>query len=734
MADETPAASPVPPPARVRRVRHHTPTVLQMEAVECGAAALAIILGYYKRVVPLETLRVECGVSRDGSKATNVLRAARKYGLIARGFKKELEEFRAVRLPAIVFWNFNHFLVVEGYDPKWVYLNDPETGPRKVTWDEFDRAYTGVVLVCEPGPEFTPGGRPPSLVAALRRRLAGSEDGLWFLILITVGLILPGLVVPTFNKIFVDDILIGGMQEWVRPLILGMAVSLVVQAGLVYLQQLCLQRMEIKLAIVNSSRFFSHVLKLPVTFFQQRFAGEIGERVQLNDRVAQLLSGQLASNAVGLFLMLFYAAVMFQYDVLLTFVGIFIAAANLVVLRVISRRRRDMNLRLMQEQGKLVGATMAGLQIIETLKAGGTETHFFARWSGYQAKALNAMQSMGVTTQLLAVVPVTLAALNTGVILGVGGLRVIEGHLSIGSLIAFQALMASFIRPVNELVNLGGMLQEIEGGLTRLDDVLKNPVDERPDVEMSVNEKGRKLPVKLTGRLELRNLTFGYSPLEPPLIENFNLVLNPGERVAFVGPTGCGKSTLSKLICGIYRPWSGEILFDGILRDELPRHVLTNSFAVVDQEIFLFEGPVRQNLTLWDATVPEQNILNACKDACIHEVVAARHNGYDSLVMEGGRNFSGGQRQRLEIARALVNNPTIVLLDEATSALDPRTEKQIDENFRRRGCACVIIAHRLSTIRDCDQIIVLRDGKIEQSGTHDELLKQAGLYADLVKL
>jgi ATP-binding cassette, subfamily C, bacterial len=733
MPDEVPAETPAHL-AFPKRPRCRTPTVLQMEAVECGAAALGIVLGYYGRVVPLETLRTECGVSRDGSKATNVLRAARNYGLVAKGFKKELEEFGTVRLPAILFWNFNHFLVVDGYDRKWVFLNDPETGPRKVTWAEFDRAFTGVVLVCEPGPEFKPGGRPPSMVSALRRRLAGSEDGLWFLIFITAALVLPGLVVPTFTKIFVDNVLIGAMHDWVRPLVLGMIVALLIQGGLVYLQQLCLQRMEIKLSIVNSGKFFMHVLKLPVTFFQQRFAGEIGGRVELNDRVAQLLSGQLATNAVGLFLMLFYAFVMFQYDVVLTFVSIAIAAANLVVLKVISRRRRDMNLRLMQEQGKLVGATMAGLQIIETLKAGGTETHFFARWSGYQAKALNAMQSMGVTTQLLSVVPMTLAAVNTAIILGVGGLRVIDGYLSIGSLVAYQALMASFIRPVNELVSLGGALQEIEGGLTRLDDVLNNPADERADVEVSAREKGRKMPVKLSGRLELRNVTFGYSPLEAPLIENFNLVLNPGERVAFVGPTGCGKSTISKLICGTYRPWSGEILFDGIPRDELPKHVITNSFAVVDQEIFLFEGPVRQNLTLWDATVPEQNILSACKDACIHEVIAARHNGYESLVLEGGRNFSGGQRQRLEIARALVNNPTVVLLDEATSALDPNTERQIDGNFRRRGCACVIIAHRLSTIRDCDQIVVLRDGKVEQAGTHDELVKQGGLYADLIKL
>ena len=730
MADAAP--TPAAPPAPGRRPRRRTPTVLQMEAVECGAASLAMILGYYGRFVPLETLRVECGVSRDGSKASNVLRAARKYGLVAKGFKKELEELGAVALPAIVFWNFSHFLVVEGWSPKWVYLNDPETGPRKVTWEEFDRSYTGVVLVFERGPEFQPGGQAESIWPALRARLPGAEDGLWFLVLVTLALVLPGLVIPTFNKIFVDNILIGGMHDWVRPLVIGMVVACFLQAALTYLQQRCLQRTEVKLAIVNSSRFFRHVLALPVTFFQQRYAGEIGTRVTLNDRVAQLLSGQLASNAVGLALMLFYLAIMVQYDGLLTLVSVAVAAVNLVVLRLVSRHRRDVNLRLMQDQGKLMGATMAGLQIIETLKAGGTEGHFFSRWAGYQSKALNGMQNMGVASQLLSVVPPTLNALNTAVILGVGGFRVMEGVLSIGSLIAFQSLMANFIKPVNELVNLGGTLQEVEGGLKRLDDVLKNPADEHTDVAITVSED-RKVPVKLSGRLELRGVTFGYSPLDPPLIEHFDLVVQPGERVAFVGATGCGKSTLSRLICGIYRPWGGEVLFDGVARDALPRHVLTNSFAIVDQEIFLFEGSVRENLTLWDHTVPEENVLRAAKDACIHDVIAARHNGYDSLVLEGGRNFSGGQRQRLEIARALVNNPTLVLLDEATSALDPRTEKQIDENLRRRGCACVIIAHRLSTIRDCDKIVVLRDGKVEQTGTHDQLREQPGLYADLIK-
>jgi ATP-binding cassette, subfamily C, bacterial len=729
-----------PPKILNSRPRVRTPTVLQMEAVECGAACLAIILAHHKRIVPLETLRVECGVTRDGSKASNLMRAARRYGLNAKGFKKEPEYLEELNLPFIVFWNFNHFLLVEGFGKDRVYLNDPGTGPRTVTYEEFDDSFTGVVISMEPGPDFQTGGEKPSMVAALRRRLSGSEKGLVFLFLATLFLVVPGLIIPTFNKIFVDEVLINSMHGWLRPLLLGMGISVVLQGVLVFLQQASLRRMEVKLAIKSSTEFFRHVLALPIQFFQQRFAGDIAQRVGLNDRVAGLLSGELATNAVGALLVFFYGLIMIQYDLVLTLVTTAVAGINVALLMSIARKRKDMNIRLMQDQGKLIGSTMSGLQIIESLKAGGTESFFFSQWAGYQSKVLNGLQKMGGTNAFLGLFPPTLQSVNNAVILGLGGYRVMQGHLSMGDLVAFQALMGNFLSPINQLVHLCSSFQEVDGAMKRLDDVLKNPVEERPEpaaVEVTADGleavKAAKVPIKLSGKVVLENVTFGYSPLDPPLLKDFNLTINPGERVAFVGPSGCGKSTLAKLVCGLYKPWSGQVLFHDLNRHLIPRHILVNSFAVVDQEIFLFEGTIRENLTLWDLTVPEKNVLNGCKDALIHDTISSRHGGYDGEVLEGGVNFSGGQRQRLEIARALVNNPTILVLDEATSALDPQTEKIIDENLRRRGCTCIIIAHRRSTIRDCDQIIVLEEGKVVQQGTHDSLMKEPGLYADLIK-
>jgi NHLM bacteriocin system ABC transporter peptidase/ATP-binding protein len=711
--------------------RQRTPSVLQMEAVECGAASLGMVLRYFGRRVPLDVLRVDCGISRDGSKAANILRAARKYGLVAKGFRQTTDELRSVLLPAIIFWEARHFLVLEGFGPKGAFLNDPAMGPRRISMDEFARGYSGIVLTFERGPEFQPGGRSESVWPGLRERLVGVKSGLGFMAVTTLFLVLPGIVVPGLSKVFVDDVLVGGMTGWVRPLIMGLASAAILQGVLTYLQGRCLQRTEAKLAIVNASRFFRHVLALPVTFFQQRFPGEIGSRVELNDQLASLLSGQLASNAVGLFLIVFFGAMMLLYDPILTAVAVATAVGNLLVLKLISGKLRDMNLRLMQDEGRLVGASMAGLQLIETLKSGGSEGYFFSRWAGYQTQTLNSRQSLGQSSLLLSSIPTILGAMSSAAVLGIGGYQVMRGHLSLGSLIAFQSLMGSFLGPVSGLVGLGGSLQAVAGTIKRLDDVLDCPTDERPP--MSASEQALEgVPAKLSGRLELRGLTFGYSPLEAPLIDDFNLVIRPGERVALVGPTGSGKSTLSRLISGTYRQWKGQILFDGIERDRLPGPILTTSFGVVDQDIFLFEGTVRENLTLWDHTVPDEQLLQACKDACIHEVIAARAGGYDSKVEEGGRNFSGGQRQRLEIARALVNRPTLMLLDEATSALDASTERQIDENLRRRGCSCIIVAHRLSTIRDCDRIIVMREGKAVQSGTHDQLLQEAGIYVNLV--
>lgn len=713
------------------RKRVRTPTVLQMEAVECGAAALAMVLAHFGRIVPLEELRLACGVSRDGSKASSMLRAARYYGLVAKGFRREPADLKELPLPMVVHWNFNHFLVVEGFAEGRVYLNDPATGPRHVSSEEFDQAFTGVALTFERGEEFEGGGAKPSMFAALRSRVSGSEVALVYMVLAGVALLVPGMLTPTFSRIFVDSILVKGLTHWITPLLWVMGAVAAVSISLVWLQQRYLLRFETELALESSAKFLWHVLHLPVEFFAQRYAGEIGNRVELNDRIARLLSGELATAALGVMLIAFYAVLMLQYDIVLASIAVVTAVLNMAALRYVSRLRTDLNQRLLQDRGKAMGTAMGGLQTIETLKATGAESDFFARWSGQQAKVVNAHQRLQLATELLGAVPPLLLTLDTALVLGVGGLRVMDGHLSVGMLVAFQSLVLLFLSPVNRLVTLGGTLQEVRGDMARLDDVLRArsdpgavPADESPVADDA--------PVKLSGALELRGVTFGYSRLEPPLIENFDLVLRPGNRVALVGGSGCGKSTVARLVSGLYEPWSGEILFDGQPRASIPRSVMTNSLGVVDQEIFMFEGSVRDNISLWDATVSETELAEAGRDACIHDEVTARAGGYASRVSESGVNFSGGQRQRLEIARALAGNPSILVLDEATSALDPATEKAIDDSIRQRGCTCLIVAHRLSTIRDCDEIIVLDRGKIVERGTHDALCAAGGRYRELI--
>jgi NHLM bacteriocin system ABC transporter peptidase/ATP-binding protein len=702
-----------------------------MESVECGAASLAMILEYHGRVVPLEELRVACGVSRDGSSAANVVRAARAYGLVAKGYRKEtIADLAAMSLPLVAFWDFRHYLVVEGFGRDRVYLNDPASGPRVVSHADFDRSFTGVALTFEPGPTFTRSGRRAGSISSLRRRLRGSESALALVVLVSLALVLPGLVVPALSRVFVDDVLVRGREDWLLGLLVGLVATAVLRSALTWMQQHYLARLETKLAITSSSEFVWHLLRLPLVYFLQRYPGELASRVSLNDQIAQMLSGQLSGSILGLLTMVFYGLIMAQYSVPLTVLSLAIAVSNLIVLR-LTAQRLDTERQLLQESARQVGLTMAALQMVETIKATGAESAFFTRWAGSQAGVLNAQQS-GISTHLFNVAPGFLTAANTAAILGLGGYFVIQGQLTIGMLVAFQSLVASFLEPVTRLVAMGGSLQVVDNGLGRLDDVLRHPLDPSAAPPSAAAQQGAPA-VKLTGTLALENVTFGYSTLSPPLLQDFSLTLKPGARVALVGDSGSGKSTVAKLVTGLYEPWSGAILFDGRRRADWPRALVTSSLSHVDQDVFLFEGTARENLTLWDRTAPEASVIQAARDAEIHGVIAGRPGGYECIVAEQGRNFSGGQQQRFEIARALVNNPALLVLDEATSALDPKTEKAIDANLRRRGCTCLIIAHRLSTIRDCDEIVVMNAGRIVQRGTHDELASQPGHYADLIR-
>lgn len=713
--------------------RISTPSVLQMEAVECGAASLAMVMAYYGLYIPLEVLRVECGVSRDGSKASNLLKAARKYGLDAEGLRMEPEDMKYQEGPVIVHWSFNHFLVFEGIKGNSVYLNDPASGPRVVDWEEFDREFTGIALTFIPNKKFKKGGKPKSVVDSLSRRFVGIKRALSYIIGVGLALVIPGLVIPTFSKVFIDKVMLEGLDGWVLPLLLGLTFTGILKSILIWLQRHYLLRLETKISISTSSKFFWHVLKLPIEFFYQRFAGDISSRVEINSEVASVLSGDLATIVLDIFMVSFYAILMVQYSPILTFVGILTALANIAFLRFLSKKRENQSKKMLQEHGKLSSVSISGIRMIETIKASGSESGFFSKWAGYHAKLINYEQELGESSVWISSIPSLLSSLNGVIILSLGSLEVLRGNMSIGMLIAFQSLMGSFIGPVNSLVSFGGKLQTLRGNMDRLDDVQDHKIDGQFLLkDLKAEDVKEDTKVKLEGYVELKSVDFGYNLLEEPLVKDFNLKLSPGARVAIVGMSGSGKSTIAKMVAGLYKPWSGEILFDGIPREKIPRSVLSNSIGVIDQEIISLEGTVSDNISLWDDTITESEIIKAAKDADIHDAIAARREAYDFNISEGGAGFSGGQMQRIEIARGLVLNPRIMIMDEATSALDTKTEKVIDDNIRRRGCTCIIVAHRLSTIRDADEIIVLEKGKVVERGSHEDLKKLKGFYSKLI--
>ncbi len=707
------------------RRRKRTPTVIQMEAVECGAASLAIILGHYGRFEPLEELRQKCGVSRDGSTAGSVMRAARKFGLEGKGMQLDLADLPRLPLPAIVFWRFNHFLVLEGYGRK-VRLNDPATGPRSVTWDEFDQSFTGIALTLQPGPGFRPGGERRRVLAALLARRPHLGSVLYLTVLLGLIVAIAGLTVPILTRVFVDDVLLGGGQNAIGGLIAAMGIATVLTLLAGVLRQSLLVRAEAVFALGSAARFVRHLLRLPVAFFDQRQAADLTNRVRSNDVVADVLARRLASTVVDCLLVVAYGVLLVQYNVLLGLLAVLFAGLNVATLRYVSAIRKSAVAGLQADRGKLFTTVYTTIHMIESIKAGGEEQTGFQRFAGRAAAVASGQQRLGLSTAVVGVVPALLAMLNTAVLLWVGGRQVLAGTLSVGLLIGMQVLITLMNQPVTSLTVLGSRLQETSADLSRLRDVENYPA---PPVPVS-----RVAPVAPPdGHLRIEGLTFGYNPLAKPIIEGLDLDLPPGSRVALVGGSGSGKSTIGRLVAGLYEPWSGRITIDGMTRGEIDPELWASAVAYVDQDQLLFEGTVRDNVTFWDPTIGDDEIIAALTDACIYEDIARRPGGLSSLVAEDGRNFSYGQRQRLEIARALVRRPSLIILDEATSALDAETEVNVDRNLRRRGATCLIIAHRLSTIRDCDLIAVLGAGGELERGTHDQLVMSGGPYERLIR-
>ncbi|WP_419899580.1 NHLP family bacteriocin export ABC transporter peptidase/permease/ATPase subunit [Roseomonas sp. USHLN139] len=718
-------AAATPPDAGRRR----SPTILQLEAVECGAACLAMVLATHGRWVPLAELRLACGVSRDGSRAGNVVRAARRYGLEARGFRHELAALKAVPKPAIVFVNLNHFMVLEGFSKGRVFLNDPAGGRRIMTEAEFDAIYSGVVLTFVPGTEFRREGAPPGIAGRLWAQLAGARDAMAYVALAALGLVLAAILLPAFSRIFIDQYLLEGQGDWLEWLVAAFVGLALLQAGLAWLKGLVVRRLATRVTLATSARFVWRMLRLPIPFFTQRYAGSIGSRAELTTALGQHAARDLAVLlAEGLGVLVFLAAMLLTSPPLAA-VAALAAAGNLALFLLARRRIEAREQKAALDQVKLGARTMLGLQLIESLKATGTDGPFFTAWAGQHALVASQQQETGRLSAGFVTLPDFLAQLGAALVLLLGGWLVMRGQITLGTLVAFQLLQAGMAVPLRLLMLSAVQLQSARGVVDQLEDVLLQP--EAPEFADDHELDGRRQ--RLSGALSLSGVSFGYALLEPPLIEAFSLELVPGARVALVGPSGSGKSTVGRLVTGLFQPWSGEIRLDGLPPAALPRRLLRDSLAVVDQDIVLFEGSLRDNIALWDDTMPEAAITAAARDAMIHDTIMARPGGYDGAVEEGGRNFSGGQRQRLEIARALVASPSLLVLDEATSALDPVTEKRIMDNLRRRGCACLIIAHRLSTIRDCDEIIVMHRGKVLERGTHETLLAAGGAYARLIE-
>lgn len=706
-----------------------TPTIYQMEATECGAASLSMVFAYFGKYFPLEKMRIETGVSRDGCNAGNIMRAAKKYGFECHGYRKEPEDLKKLTPPCIIHWNFNHFVVFEGFKGKYAYINDPAMGRRKLTMEELDDSFTGIVLTFKPTPSFQKEKKPKTLVQFVKSRLQGQYGVLGKLLFTGLLLVFPGLLLPVLSQVFMDDVLVAGNTDWFGKLILFMAAAILLQVVLTLYRDAVLVRLQKKMVLLSARNFLSCLFRLPISFFDQRYVGDLAGRVSNNARVSDFLAGDLAETVLNIFVAVFYLILLLVYSPLLTAIALGSVIINIIVMKVTSGQISSTSVKLQQDSGKLAGAVCAGLSITSTLKASGAETEYTGRILGYHAKTIELEQNLSRLQTILNAIPDAVKMLADVLLLLVGGSLVINGKMTIGMLVAFTGLFGSFSEPIDKLVGFAKNIQTTKADINRVEDILKYTADEKFDDTISK----RPMSTKLEGSVEMQNIAFGYSRLKPPIVSDFNVKIPCGSSVAFVGASGCGKSTVSKVVSGLYTPWEGELLFDGVPSKEIPNEVISASVSTVSQNITLFSGTVRDNLTMWNSNISESDMIAAAKDACIHDVISQKPGGYDYHLSEGASNLSGGQRQRLEIARALATNPTILVMDEATSALDPVIEKQIVDNIKRRGCTCVIVAHRLSAIRDCDEILVLKKGKIAQRGTHEELAAVDGHYRNFIQ-
>ena len=706
------------------------PVIMQLEALECGAACLDMILAYYGKWIPLEKVRKDCGVSRDGSNANYIRRAAINYGLNADGYKVDASYLEKSGIfPCILFWNFNHFVVLDGFRKGRAVLNDPARGLVEVPKEEFETCFSGIIIEMSPGEHFVAEGSPKSIMGFVKRKMKGLGASFVFAVLLSAITAVVGMVNPAFQRVFLDRLLPGKNPEWVTPFLILVSVFAVIQIVTSVVERIFSLKMEGKLAISSNSEYMWHVLRLPVDFFSQRQTGDIAMRKMTNATIASTMINTFTPLILNVATMLFYLVVMIRYNAVLSLIGIVSILLNSALSKYMSNKKINVSRVRLRDAAKLQSTTVSGIEMIETIKASGVEDEFFSKWAGYQASVNRQDVKGNHITQYYGLLLTFITELSNDVILFLGLYFTMTGHFTIGMLWGFQTLLNSFSAPVNQLSSARDLIREMRTDMERIEDVLEYQPDVTPD-ELRLNESISYS--KLGGRVEMKNVTFGYSPLAKPLIENFSLSVEPGQKVAFVGASGCGKSTLAKLLTGLYKPWSGEILFDGQRLEEIDRNLFTGSVAKVDQEVTLFEDTIAQNIKMWDSSIENFEVILAARDASIHSDIIERDGGYNYILRENGKDLSGGQRQRLEIARVLAQDPTVLIMDEATSALDARTEAEVVQSVQERGITCIVVAHRLSTIRDCDEIIVMDQGHVVERGTHQELYSKGGLYKQLV--